>query len=225
MILHVRDLHKSFQTPDRQGTINILRGINLTMTQGQTVAVLGQSGSGKSTLLSLLAGLDKPSSGAIELDGKRLDTLSEQNLAEFRARNISIVFQQFHLLPHLSALENVGLPLELEGAIDAGARAEYALHQVGLQDRLSHFPSQLSGGECQRVAIARAMATRPLLLLADEPTGNLDPKTGQGVACQLFDLIESTGMTMLMVTHDESMVQRCQRSLVLEEGILHERVD
>jgi putative ABC transport system ATP-binding protein len=125
MILQVRDLHKSFQTPDRQGTINILRGLNLTMTQGETVAVLGQSGSGKSTLLSLLAGLDKPSSGAIELDGKRLDTLSEQKLAEFRARNISIVFQQFHLLPHLSALENVGLPLELEGAIDAAARADH----------------------------------------------------------------------------------------------------
>ena len=226
MILKITDLHKSFQSPGNHTPIHVLRGVSLKVVQGETVAILGQSGSGKSTLLSLVAGLDKPSSGMIELDGQRMDVLSEEDLARFRAQKISIVFQQFHLMSHLTALENVSLPLELVGD-DAAAeeKAHHALDQVGLSHRLSHFPSHLSGGECQRVAIARAMVTRPALLLADEPTGNLDPRTGLKVADQLFELVKTTNMTMLLVTHNESLVNQSQRQLVLQEGTLHEGLD
>jgi len=154
-----------------------------------------------------------------------MDTLSEEDLSRFRARKISIVFQQFHLMPHLTALENVSLPLELAGENDAEDKAHHALSQVELGDRLAHFPSYLSGGECQRVAIARALVTRPALLLADEPTGSLDSRTGLQVIDQLLDVVQSVGMTMLLVTHDESLVNRSQRKLVLQEGTLHESVD
>ena len=225
MILKITDLHKSFQSPGNHNPIHVLKGINLEMVQGETVAILGQSGSGKSTLLALLAGLDKPSSGVIEMDGQRMDTLSEEDLARFRAQKISIVFQQFHLMSHLTALENVSLPLELVGDAAAEDKARHALDQIGLSHRLSHFPSHLSGGECQRVAIARAMVTRPALLLADEPTGNLDPHTGCKVADQLFELVKTTTMTMLLVTHNESLVDQSQRQLVLQEGTLHESLD
>ncbi len=225
MILKITDLHKSFQSPGNHNPIHVLEGINLEMVQGETVAILGQSGSGKSTLLALVAGLDKPSSGVIEMDGQRMDTLSEEDLARFRAQKISIVFQQFHLMSHLTALENVSLPLELVGDDDAEDKARHALDQIGLSHRLSHFPSHLSGGECQRVAIARAMVTRPALLLADEPTGNLDPHTGRKVADQLFELVKTTTMTMLLVTHNESLVDQSQRQLVLQEGTLHESLD
>lgn len=225
MILKITDLHKSFQSPGNHNPIHVLKGINLEMVQGETVAILGQSGSGKSTLLALVAGLDKPSSGVIEMDGQRMDTLSEEDLARFRAQKISIVFQQFHLMSHLTALENVSLPLELVGDDDAEDKARHALDQIGLSHRLSHFPSHLSGGECQRVAIARAMVTRPALLLADEPTGNLDPHTGRKVADQLFELVKTTTMTMLLVTHNEPLVDQSQRQLVLQEGTLHESLD
>jgi putative ABC transport system ATP-binding protein len=225
MILKITDLHKSFQSPGNHNPIHVLKGINLEMVKGETVAILGQSGSGKSTLLALVAGLDKPSSGVIEMDGQRMDTLSEEDLARFRAQKISIVFQQFHLMSHLTALENVSLPLELVGDDDAEDKARHALDQIGLSHRLSHFPSHLSGGECQRVAIARAMVTRPALLLADEPTGNLDPHTGRKVADQLFELVKTTTMTMLLVTHNEPLVDQSQRQLVLQEGTLHESLD
>jgi len=225
MILKITDLHKSFQSPGNHNPIHVLRGVSLEVVQGETVAILGQSGSGKSTLLSLVAGLDKPSSGMIELDGQRMDVLSEEDLARFRAQKISIVFQQFHLMSHLTALENVSLPLELVGDDAAEEKAHHALDQVGLSHRLSHFPSHLSGGECQRVAIARAMVTRPALLLADEPTGNLDPRTGLKVADQLFELVKTTNMTMLLVTHNESLVNQSQRQFVLQEGTLHEGLD
>jgi putative ABC transport system ATP-binding protein len=225
MILKITDLHKSFNSPGNHTPIHVLKGINLKIVQGETVAILGQSGSGKSTFLSLLAGLDRPTSGTIELDNQRMDTLSEENLSRFRARKISIVFQQFHLMPHLTALENVSLPLELAGDNEATGKAHHALSQVELGHRLAHFPSYLSGGECQRVAIARALVTRPALLLADEPTGSLDSRTGLQVIDQLLDLVESVGMTMLLVTHDESLVNRSQRKLVLQEGTLHESVD
>lgn len=225
MILKITNLHKSFQSPDGQGAIHVLKGLNLDIVQGETVAVLGQSGSGKSTFLSLLAGLDKPSSGSIMLDDEQLDTLTEKRLAKFRSEKIGIIFQQFHLMPHLTAWENVSLPLEMGGAADAQGRAQEALARVGLQHRLHHFPSHLSGGECQRVAIARAMVIRPSLLLADEPTGNLDPVTGNQVALQLFGLVKTYGMTMLLVSHDESLVEQCQRRLILQDGTLHERVD
>ena len=225
MILKITDLHKSFQSPGNHNPIHVLRGVCLEVVQGETVAILGQSGSGKSTLLSLVAGLDKPSSGMIELDGQRMDVLSEEDLARFRAQKISIVFQQFHLMSHLTALENVSLPLELVGDDAAEEKAHHTLDQIGLSHRLSHFPSHLSGGECQRVAIARAMVTRPALLLADEPTGNLDPRTGGKVADQLFELVKTTNMTMLLVTHNESLVNQSQRQLVLQEGTLHEGLD
>ena len=225
MILKITDLHKSFQSPGNHNPIHVLRGVSLKVVQGETVAILGQSGSGKSTLLSLVAGLDKPSLGMIELDGQRMDVLSEEDLARFRAQKISIVFQQFHLMSHLTALENVSLPLELVGDDSAEEKAHHALDQIGLSHRLSHFPSHLSGGECQRVAIARAMVTRPALLLADEPTGNLDPRTGGKVADQLFELVKTTNMTMLLVTHNESLVNQSQRQLVLQEGTLHEGLD
>jgi len=225
MILKITDLHKSFHSPGNHTPIHVLKGINLKISQGETLAILGQSGSGKSTFLSLLAGLDRPTSGTIELDNQRMDTLSEANLSSFRARKISIVFQQFHLMPHLTALENVSLPLELAGDNEAQSKAHHALSQVELGHRLAHFPSYLSGGECQRVAIARALVTRPALLLADEPTGSLDSRTGLQVIDQLLDLVQSVGMTMLLVTHDESLVNRSQRKLVLQEGTLHESVD
>ena len=225
MILKITDLHKSFHSPGNHTPIHVLKGINLNISPGETVAILGQSGSGKSTLLSLLAGLDRPTSGTIELDNQRMDTLSEANLSRFRARKISIVFQQYHLMPHLTALENVSLPLELAGDKQAKDKAHQALSQVELGHRLAHFPSFLSGGECQRVAIARALVTRPALLLADEPTGSLDSRTGLQVIDQLFDVVKSVGMTMLLVTHDTSLVDRSQRKLVLQEGTLHESVD
>ena len=225
MILKITDLHKSFHSPGNHTPIHVLQGINLKISQGETVAILGQSGSGKSTLLSLLAGLDRPTSGTIELDNQRMDTLSEENLSRFRARKISIVFQQFHLMPHLTALENVSLPLELAGDNEAKGKARHALSQVELEHRLTHFPSYLSGGECQRVAIARALVTRPALLLADEPTGSLDSRTGLQVIGQLLDLVQSVGMTMLLVTHDKSLLDRSQRKLILQEGTLHESVD
>ncbi|HWK54268.1 MAG TPA: ABC transporter ATP-binding protein, partial [Hyphomicrobiales bacterium] len=177
-----------------------------------------QSGSGKSTLLTLLAGLDAPTSGSIILNGQNLQALSEEQLSKFRARNIGIIFQQFHLMSHLTALENVSLPLDLFHDAQAAAKAEQALEQVGLGKRKTHFPHQMSGGECQRVAIARAMVVRPAILLADEPTGNLDSKTGAYVSDMIFDLVREHGMTMLFVTHNEELAKRCAREQRLQDG-------
>ena len=178
------------------------------------------SGSGKSTLLALLAGLDQPSAGSIELMGKPFDSLSEDGRAEARAGTVGFVFQNFQLLPALTALENVMLPLELQGAADARTRAVELMEQVGLSHRLDHLPGRLSGGEQQRVAIARAFAARPKLLFADEPTGNLDAKNSQKIEALLFDLNREYGTTLVLVTHDQQLAQRCQRQLLLDNGTL-----
>tara|TARA_B100000686_G_scaffold323138_1_gene377610 strand:- start:302 stop:964 length:663 start_codon:yes stop_codon:yes gene_type:complete len=217
MLLEINKLYKSFPQADL-GQIDVLKNINLEIKEGETVAVIGQSGSGKSTLLSLMAGLDRQTTGSLRLRGKEISEMSEEKLTQFRAENIGIIFQQFYLMPHLTALENVSLPLEMFGYKDYLNRAKEALEQVGLSDREKHFPNQLSGGESQRVAIARAVVTRPSILLADEPTGNLDNDTGVQVANLLFDLVNTTGMTMLLVTHNTEMAGRCSKQLTLQYG-------
>ena len=217
MLLEINKLYKSFPQADL-GKIDVLKNINLEIQEGETVAVIGQSGSGKSTLLSLMAGLDRQTSGSLRLRDKEISEMSEVKLTQFRAENIGIIFQQFYLMPHLTALENVSLPLEMFGYDDYLNRAKEALEQVGLSDREKHFPYQLSGGESQRVAIARAVVTRPSILLADEPTGNLDNDTGIQVANLLFDLVNATGMTMLLVTHNTEMAGRCSKQLTLQKG-------
>ena len=217
MLLEINQLYKSFPQAD-DGQIDVLKNINLEIHEGETVAVVGQSGSGKSTLLSLMAGLDRQTTGSLRLRDKEISEMSEVKLTQFRAENIGIIFQQFYLMPHLTALENVSLPLEMFGYEDYLNRAKEALEQVGLSDREQHFPHQLSGGESQRVAIARAVVARPSILLADEPTGNLDNETGVQVANLLFDLVKTTGMTMLLVTHNTEMAKRCSRQLTLQFG-------
>ena len=217
MLLKINQLYKSFPQADH-GQIDVLKNINLEINEGETVAVVGQSGSGKSTLLSLMAGLDRQTAASLRLRDKEISEMSEVKLTQFRAENIGIIFQQFYLMPHLTALENVSLPLEMFGYEDYLNRAKEALEQVGLSDREQHFPSQLSGGESQRVAIARAVVTKPSILLADEPTGNLDNDTGIQVANLLFDLVNATGMTMLLVTHNTEMAGRCAKQLTLHNG-------
>ena len=217
MLLEINQLYKSFPQAGH-GQIDVLKNINLEIHEGETVAVVGQSGSGKSTLLSLMAGLDRQTAGSLRLRDNEISEMSEVKLTQFRAENIGIIFQQFYLMPHLTALENVSLPLEMFGYEDYLNRAKEALEQVGLSDREQHFPHQLSGGESQRVAIARAVVARPSILLADEPTGNLDNETGVQVANLLFDLVRTTGMTMLLVTHNTEMANRCSRQLTLQFG-------
>lgn len=218
MILEISELSKTFRTDASVEPVEVLKHLNLQMDKGETLAILGQSGSGKSTLLTLLAGLDSPSSGSIVLNGQDMQKLSEEQLSKFRARNIGIIFQQFHLMSHLTALENVSLPLDLFRDPEAATKAEEALRQVGLAKRMTHFPHQLSGGECQRVAIARAMVVRPSILLADEPTGNLDNSTGAYVSDMIFDLVKEHGMTLLFVTHNEQLAKRCAREQRLQSG-------
>ena len=217
MILEISGLYKSFPHAVT-GQIEVLKNLNLEVQEGETVAVVGQSGSGKSTLLSLLAGLDRQTYGSLRLRDQQISEMSEAKLTQFRAENIGIIFQQFYLMPHLTALENVSLPLEMFGYEDSQARAQEALQHVGLAEREKHFPHQLSGGESQRVAIARAVVIRPSILLADEPTGNLDNATGVQVANLLFDLVNTTGMTLLLVTHNTELAQRCSRQLTLYSG-------
>ncbi|MDO1529131.1 ATP-binding cassette domain-containing protein [Fulvimonas sp. R45] len=218
LLLDVRDVSKSVRGPE--GRLDILRGVSLQVAEGESFAIVGASGSGKTTLLGLLAGLDTPSSGGIRLDGHALETLDEEARADLRRRLVGFVFQSFHLLPALSAEENVMLPLELEG--DAGARrkAREALAAVGLDARRRHYPAQLSGGEQQRVAIARAFVHGPRLLFADEPTGNLDQRTGHHVADLLFALNRDHRTTLVLVTHDARLAGRCTRGVELEEGRL-----
>ena len=218
MILRVSDLHKEFPQPS--GPLVVLRGLSLEAARGETLAILGASGSGKSTLLALLAGLDSPTRGSIEVAGHDLAALDEAQLAAFRARQLGIVFQQYHLLGGLTALENAALPLELLGVREADARAQAALEQVGLSERLEHFPHELSGGECQRVAIARALVVEPALILADEPSGSLDAHTGEVVMSLLFDLVAKQATTLVLVTHNEPLAARCDRRLLLREGVL-----
>ncbi|QCO68499.1 ABC transporter ATP-binding protein [Luteimonas yindakuii] len=202
------------------GELVILDGIDFEIARGDSVAVVGASGSGKSTLLSLLAGLDVPSSGTVELDGTELSRLDEDGRARVRADKVGFVFQNFQLLPSLTALENVMLPLELRGDADARGPAEAELTRVGLGERLQHYPRQLSGGEQQRVALARAFVTRPSVLFADEPTGNLDTRTGQAVIDLLFAMNHDTGTTLVLVTHDDHLASRCRRVLRIDGGRL-----
>jgi len=198
--------------------VHILRNISLAVTRGEAVGLVGPSGSGKSTLLMTMAGLERPDSGSITIDGGSLDGLSEDALARFRGARIGIVFQAFHLIPTMTALENVAAPLELAGLKDAFTRAAAELAAVGLDQRLSHYPAQLSGGEQQRVALARALAPRPSLLIADEPTGNLDEATGRAIIDLLFDLRAQRGATLVLVTHDLALAARCDRTIHLRSG-------
>lgn len=218
MILEATDVHKSFDTPG--GSIEVLRGLFLSVAAGETLAVVGQSGSGKSTLLSLLAGLDAPTRGSIRIDGRDLAELDESELAALRGRSMGIVFQQFHLMGGLTALENVSLPLELQAADASEERARAALAQVGLADRATHLPARLSGGECQRVAIARALVVEPALLLADEPSGSLDERTGDAVNALLFDLVAKRATSLVLVTHSDRLSAACDRRVRLEGGRL-----
>ncbi|MFM5178802.1 ABC transporter ATP-binding protein [Aeromonas veronii] len=221
-IIVVKGLGKSVRLG--QESLTILEGIDLQVNSGETVALVGASGSGKSTLLGLLAGLDLPSQGDIEILGKSLGELDEEGRARLRAEQIGFVFQSFLLLPTMTALENVMLPAELRGARDCEPRARELLAAVGLGERLHHLPPRLSGGEQQRVAIARAFMTRPSLLLADEPTGNLDSKTGEKVIELLFELNRKHGTTLVVVTHDHQLAERCQRQLVMTAGRLDREV-
>ena len=216
--LEVSGLGKRVPLP--AGELTILDDVGFTIERGDAVAIVGASGSGKSTLLALMAGLDVPSSGRVVLDGEPMSTLDEDGRARVRGEKVGFVFQSFQLLPSLTALENVMLPLELRGDADAETPARAILTQVGLGERLGHYPRQLSGGEQQRVALARAFVTRPSLLFADEPTGNLDTRTGQAIIELLFDLNAAAGTTLVLVTHDEHLAQRCNRMLRLDGGRL-----
>ncbi len=200
------------------GEVNILKGIDLTVTAGQTISVVGPSGSGKTTLLMVIAGLEKPTSGSVAVTGRDLGRMSEDALARFRRQHVGIVFQSFHLIPTMTALENAALPLEFAGVAGAREQAAQSLKSVGLDNRLAHYPSQLSGGEQQRVALARAVVNRPALLLADEPTGNLDLETGRAVMDLLFRLQEENGSTMILVTHDLGLAKRCCTPIRMVDG-------
>jgi putative ABC transport system ATP-binding protein len=215
-LLHVEGLGKQVALPS--GPLTILADVGFSIAAGEAFAIVGASGSGKSTLLSLLAGLDVASTGRVRLGGADLGALDEDGRAALRAEKVGFVFQNFQLLPALTALENVMLPLELRGDRDAEAPARKVLEQVGLAERMTHYPRQLSGGEQQRVAIARAFVTRPALLFADEPTGNLDTTTGQQVIELLFRLNAEAGTTLVLVTHDERLAARCSRQLRLAGG-------
>ncbi len=205
-----------------ESELEILRGIDLEIKRGETAAIVGASGSGKSTLLGLLAGLDAPSSGEITLDGVNIVNLDEDERATLRSEKVGFVFQNFQLLPALTALENVMLPLELAGIDSAREKSEEFLSRVGLAERFHHYPRTLSGGEQQRVAIARAFASQPLILFADEPTGNLDTTTGATVVELLFGLNKEEGTTLVLVTHDSTLADRCQRKYIMTAGHLEE---
>ncbi|WP_300154718.1 ABC transporter ATP-binding protein [Solidesulfovibrio sp.] len=213
-IISLSDVRLTLQS--RAGTVNILRGVDLRAAPGERLAIMGPSGAGKTTLLMLLAGLERASSGTVRVAGHDLSALDEDGLAAFRRENVGIVFQAFHLAPAMTALENAALSLEFSGRRDAFARAGEALAAVGLKDRLGHYPAELSGGEQQRVALARALAPRPRLLLADEPTGNLDGATGEMVMDLLFSLSEAA--TLVLVTHDPGLAGRCGRMVRVRDG-------
>lgn len=198
--------------------VHILKGLGLSVAVGESVGIVGPSGSGKSTLLMVMAGLERADRGGVEIAGERLDRLDEDALARFRGRQVGIVFQSFHLIPTMTALENVAVPLELAGNPDAAKRAAQELQSVGLGDRLHHYPTQLSGGEQQRVALARALAPDPTILVADEPTGNLDEATGKQIVDLLFSKHAERGMTLVLVTHDSSLAHRCDRVIRLRSG-------
>jgi len=219
-IIQANDLYYEIINHDNQ--IRILQGLNLSIAAGEQVAIIGSSGSGKSTLLSLLAGLDVPTKGSVQIQSNIFSDLDEDGRAAVRAKSMGFVFQSFQLLPSLTALENVMLPLQLKNQANAKEQSLEALNKVGLGERVRHYPKQLSGGEQQRVAIARAFATQPAILFADEPTGNLDHATGQMIIELLFKMNAEAGTTLVLVTHDIQLANRCQRQLKLENGVLIE---
>ena len=217
-VLAAHDISKKVSSPE--GSLTILSGVSFSIAPGESVAVVGPSGAGKSTLLALLAGLDLPSAGHVVLNGVNLGELDEDGRARARAESVGFVFQSFHLVPSLNALENVMLPLELAGRTDAREASRAIIERVGLKERWSHYPAQLSGGEKQRVAIARAFATEPAVLFADEPTGNLDTRTGETIMELMFELNRKSSTTLILVTHDNSLAARCDRVLSLDTGRL-----
>jgi putative ABC transport system ATP-binding protein len=204
------------------GPVNILRGVDLCIKAGETISIVGPSGAGKTTLLMALSGLERPNSGTIRVADTDLSQLDEDELAKFRREHVGIVFQSFHLVPPMTALENVALPLEFSGTADPQGRARSALNNTGLGERLDHFPGELSGGEQQRVALARAFVANPSVLLADEPTGNLDRDTGTKVMELLFDMQQEHGTTLVLVTHDESLATQCDRTIQMIDGRLQD---
>lgn len=215
-VLSANNVSKQVNGPD--GSMIILDALSLEVKPGEALAIVGPSGSGKSTLLGLLAGLDDPSSGYVTLLGQNLSTMDEDERARLRAGSVGFVFQTFHLLQGFTAMENVQLALELGGQTDSAAQAQSLLTELGLGERLQHYPEQLSGGEQQRVALARAFVTRPKLLFADEPTGNLDPENGRKIVDLMFAMRESQGASLVLVTHDMSLAKRCDRTLVIRDG-------
>ncbi|MFC6670856.1 ABC transporter ATP-binding protein [Marinobacterium aestuariivivens] len=220
VVVSARGVGKKFRT--QAGELSLFEHLDLQVRRGESIAIIGPSGAGKSTLLSLLAGLDQPTDGEIYLSGQNLAQLDETARARLRSESVSFVFQSFHLLPELSALDNVRLPLDIRGEADAESLARHWLSRVGLADRADHLPGQLSGGEQQRVAIARAFSTGPEILFADEPTGNLDSETGNGIVEQLFGLNAQQGTTLILITHDPQLASRCSRRLQMRQGQLFE---
>jgi len=219
-LIELNDVHLTLGS--HAGPVNILRGVSFSAGRGERIGIVGPSGSGKTTLLMILAGLERPSQGRVTVRGQDFAALNEDGLARFRRDHVGIVFQAFHLVPTMTALENVAVPLEFAGKRDAFERAEAELRQVGLGHRLGHYPGQLSGGEQQRVALARALVPEPALLLADEPTGNLDGDTGARVMDLMFDLVARRGATLVLITHDSVLAQRCGRLLRMLDGCLAE---
>jgi putative ABC transport system ATP-binding protein len=217
-LIDLSDIHLTLGSA--AGQVNILRGVDLRVDRGETVAVVGPSGSGKSTMMMIVAGLERPTTGSVRVAGTDFGALDEDGLALFRRRNIGIVFQAFHLIATMTALENVAVPLELAGVADAFDRARAGLKIVGLGERVEHYPGQLSGGEQQRVALARAFAAEPALLLADEPTGNLDGTTGAAIIDLMFELQRKRGATLLLITHDQDLAARCDRTVHMHDGRL-----
>lgn len=218
VVLEASGISKQVSSPE--GHLTILSDVSFSISKGESVAVVGPSGAGKSTLLALLAGLDLPSAGHVLLNGHNLGKLDEDGRALVRAESVGFVFQSFHLVPSLNALENIMLPLELAGSANARSAAHAIIDQVGLSERWRHYPAQLSGGEKQRVAIARAFATEPAVLFADEPTGNLDSRTGSNIMQLMFELNQNSSTTLVLVTHDLSLAERCDRILTLDAGLL-----
>ncbi len=215
-ILRLNDVNLTLG--DGQSQVKVLDNVGFEVAHGTSLGIVGPSGSGKTSLLMVLSGLERADSGRVEINKTDITSFSEDNMASFRGRNIGIVFQSFHLIPNMSALENVAVPLELAGHPDAFGRAKEELEKVGLGERLTHFPGQLSGGEQQRVAIARALAPQPAILVADEPTGNLDVATGEKISALLFDACRTRGMTLLLVTHDPQLAARCDRQIHMRSG-------
>ncbi len=220
MILECKSVQKSFLQGNRK--IDVLRDINLSIEKGKTLAILGKSGSGKTTLLSILSGIEKSDAGSVIFNGEDITNYTQEQLTKVRSQSIGVIFQQFHLIEHLNALENVSLPLEILGDKNAVQTSLALLEAVGLSDRASHFPAQLSGGEKQRVAIARAMAIKPALLLADEPSGSLDEETGEKIMDLLFNLVRENDMSMILVTHETELAKKCDNTSSLELGILNQ---